>query len=222
MSRLVMIVISVFIFENGTGQADYKQNETFSFNLLIGHQSFFNSAHLDEKLLANNFTKVSAPNLSFGIEFAAVGKKDVLKTQMRGTGLFVNDDTKEATLSSTTISLEYGRDLLRSKDKTFLYPFIGFRWFDHTLIGHSTDGKKLDAWKINFDFLFGIGLKQFLNSDLRGVFNDLDLSMGASLPVINGRWKEDGAEYVAGTFKLKSTWFLTFTIGRGFRPAPVR
>ena len=221
MIRTFILSLTLLTITKGYCQSNFKGKETFSFNLLVGYQSFFNPDDLNSKLTNNNFTKVRIPNLSLGGEFAVVGGKEVLKFQFRGTGLFAKESVQDATLQSMTISLLYGRDVLKSQDKTFLYPFVGFRMFDHTLLGQSTDGKKLNAWKVNFDFLAGVGLKQFLNADLKGIFNNIDINAGASLPAINGKWKKDGSEYVTGAYKLKPTYYLVFTIGRGFRPAVI-
>lgn len=222
MRKLTFLILTSVLFKYSVGQSDFKNDGAFYFNFLIGYQSFFKADDINTKLVANNFTKLSTPGLSAGFDFGGVDKKTVLTAQFRFSGIFTNQSAKESILQSTTIGLQYGRDLLKNKERTYLYPFLGFRMFDHTLTGQSSDGKKLDALKVNFDFITGFGFKQFLNAGLKGVFNNLDLSIGASLPAINGRWKKDGAEYVTGTFKLKPTYFLTFSIGRGFRPAGIR
>jgi hypothetical protein len=208
------------IFSNA--QSEFKQAGAMSFNLVAGYQSLFRTSDVDAKLTANNFTPLATPRVCWGGEFATVEKKIILKFQFRGTGIFVKNSVREASLQTMSLALQFGQDLLPAKEKTFFFPFLGFRWFDQTILGKSTDDKKLYAGKSSFDFMGGFGLKHFFNTELRGAFNNVDISLGASLPAINGRWKNQGSEFVSGTYKLKPTWYITLSIGRGFRPASIR
>lgn len=219
-SGLTIFILCIHI--NVMPQSEFKKAETFSLNLLSGYQSIYNKDDINKSLIANNFTALATPSFSVGLELAVCGGKELLKAQFRFSGLFIKENVQESSLITTTAALQYGRDLLVKKEKTYLYPFIGIRMFDNSILGNSSDGKKMDAWKINFDFMAGIGLKQFLNYSLKGVFNNFDISSGISVPAINGRWKKEGAEYITGTFKIKPTWYITFTIGRAFRPAAYR
>lgn len=215
---------TVFTFSNylSLGQTNYKETETMAFNLIAGYQSFPSQADIDAKLIANKFTKLHNSPLTFGIEFAVTGKKSIGKAQFRGTSIFVSKKVKESTNQSASISFQYGYDILPKASKTYLYPCVGIRLFNWTLYGRSTDDNKLAADKNNLDMLAGLGLKQFLNDDLHGVFNNLDITLGVSFPLTNGKWggrDDTDATFIQGTMKNKMTYFFTLTIGRGFRPA---
>ena len=193
-----------------------------AFNLLVGYPSLPTQDDIDAKLIANNFTKLNNSPLTLGIEFAIAGKKSVGKVQFRGTSIFTSKKVQEMTNQSASISFQYGYDLLPHAPKTYFYPFAGLRYFNWTIFGRSTTDKKLSAAKSNFDVLTGLGLKQFLNNDLHGVFNNVDLTGGISLPFTNGKWNgfdDTDASFISGTMKNKMTYFITLTIGRGFRPA---
>ncbi len=193
-----------------------------SFNIITGYQSFPLTDDIDQRLLANKFESLKTSPFTLGIEFAVAGKKAILKSQFRGTSIFVSHKVKRPTLQPASISVQYGIDLLQNVPKTYLYPFGGIRYANWTLFGRSTDDKELSADKNNFDFITGIGLKQFLNDDLRGAFNNFDINFGVALSLTNGKWNGRGeadASFIEGTYKNRTSYFILLTIGRGFRPA---
>ena len=196
-----------------------------AFNLVTGYQSFPSQEDIDAKLIANKFTKLNNSPFTLGVEFSAAGKKSYIKSQFRGTNIFTSKKIQEMTNQSASISFQYGYDLLSKSPKTYIYPFVAIRYYNWTIFGKSTDSKKLSADRNLLDALTGIGLRQFLNNDLHGVFNNLDISIGLSLPLTNGKWNgldDTDASFISGTMKNKTTYFILLTIGRGFRPAKVR
>ncbi len=220
MLRFYILTISLLTYFISLAQTNYKQTEEMSFNLLVGFQSFPAQKDIDAKLTSNNFSKLNNSPLTFGIEFSVIGKKAIGKAQFRGTSIFTSKKVQEMTNQSASISFQYGYDLLPQAKKTFLYPFAGFRLFNWTIFGKTTFGNKLSAEKTLFDFLAGVGLRQFLNNDLHGVFNNLDINFGSSFPLTNGKWNafnNTNASFIKGTMKNQMTYFVTLTVGRGFR-----
>lgn len=222
MLRLLFIPILLLELLHAHGQSSYKSTETMSFNVVTGYQSFPSSDDIDQKLIANQFESLKASTFALGIEFTVAGKKSIGKAQFRGTSLFVSHKVKQPTLQPASIAIQYGVDLLQKAPKTYLYPFGGIRYANWTLWGQSADDRKLAAVKNNFDFTAGIGLKQFLNDDLRGVFNNIDLNLGMAIPLSNGRWQpydKTDVTFIKGTYKNQQSYFILLTIGRAFRPA---
>jgi hypothetical protein len=225
MKHFLFIAVLILTVPNLNGQTNYKETDAIAFNLVAGYQGFPSQADIDTKLTSNNFTKLNNSPFTLGVEFAVTGKHSVLKSQFRGTNVFTSKKVQEMTNQSASISFQYGYDLLSKSPRTYLYPFAAIRYYNWTIFGKSTDGKKLSADRNLFDALMGIGLRQFLNNDLHGVFNNLDISFGLSLPLTNGKWNafdDTDASFIAGTMKNKPTFFVLVTIGRGFRPAKVR
>ena len=210
---------------NLKGQCNFKETETMAFNLVLGLETFQSPGELDSNLINNNFTKLNNSPLTFGFEFSIASRKSTLKTQLRGTNIFVSRNGQEMTNQGSSISLQYGYDLLSYSFKTYAYPFIGIRYYNWKIFGKSQDEKKLSASKNEFDALIGIGLRQFLNDDLRGVFNNIDINLGVSLPLTNGKWNsadEIHNSIIEGTMVNKTSYFILLTIGRGFRPAKLQ
>lgn len=127
--------------------------------------------------------------------------------------MFVKKHANSSTLKTFTVALLYGRDILPNAERTYLYPFTGFKIFNYTIQGEASSGKKLDAGSVNLEIPIGIGLKHFFKSDVLYLFNNMDLNAGFSLPAISGKWKKNGAEYLTGTNTLKTTFFFTIAIG---------
>ena len=222
MLRIIFLTYLLLTNFISFGQSNYKQTEQMSFNLLLGFQSFPSQGDIDAKLISNNFTKLNKSPFTLGIELSAIGKKEILKAQFRGTSLFTFKKVQEMTNQSASISLQYGYDILPKASKTYLYPFAGIRYFNWTIFGKSTTDNKLTADRSMFDLLAGLGLRQFLNDNLNGVFNNLDLNIGTSFPLSSGKWHtfdDTDISFIKGTMKNKMTYFITLTIGRGFRPA---
>jgi hypothetical protein len=218
------LIVTLFLLTSfvSLGQTNFKETEEMAFNLLVGYQSFPAQDDIDTKLTSNNFTKLNNSPLTLGVEFSAIGKKGIGKVQFRGTSIFTSKKVQEMTNQSASISFQYGYDILPKAPKTFLYPFAGIRYFNWTIFGKSTMGTNLSAAKGLFDVLAGVGLRQFLNNDLHGLFNNLDINFGASFPLSNGKWKafnDTDASFIQGTMKNGITYFMTLTIGRGFRAA---
>ncbi len=186
------------------------------FNPLIGYQTLPDSKDLDAKLISNNISTVKTPNHAFGMAFGAADRKKILFGHFFGTGLFVRPNTSSSVIKCTSISICYGRGILYTSDRTFLYPFLGARMFYIQALGKSFSEDVLDAAKTNLDAMMGITIKHFTNPNLLGVFNNFDLSCGFTHPIANGNWKFHGAEFVNGTYKAKPTFYFTFSIGRGF------
>ena len=217
LSFLIALILTTII---SFGQTNYKETEEMSFNLLVGYQSFPAQTDIDTKLLANSFTKLNNSPFTLGLEFSAIGQKAILKTQFRGTSLFTSKKVQEMTNQSASLSIQYGYDLLPHAPKTFLYPFAGIRYFNWAIFGKSSTGTKLSADRNLFDAVAGIGLRQFLNDDLHGFFNNIDINFGTSFPMTSGNWKgydHTDVSFIHGTMKNKMTYFITLTIGRGFR-----
>ena len=217
-------ILIIFLLTNFIciAQTNYKETEQMAFNLLVGYQSFPAQGDIDAKLTVNNFTKLSNSPLALGVEFSAIGNKGIGKVQFRGTSIFTSKKVQEMTNQSASISFQYGYDILPKAPKTYLYPFAGIRYFNWTIFGKSTTGNNLSAAKGLFDVLAGVGLRQFLNNDLHGVFNNLDINFGTSFPLSSGKWKafnDTDASFIQGTMKNRMAYFVTLTIGRGFRPA---
>jgi len=220
MIRPLLVVFFLFIFTLANGQTSYKSTETMSFNLVTGYQSFPSSEDINQRLTANQFERLKASPFTLGIELTVAGKKAIAKTQFRGTSIFMSHKVKRPTLQPASISIQYGIDVLRKAPKTYLYPFGGIRYANWTLWGRSAGGTKLAAVKNNFDATVGLGLKQFLNDDLQGFFNNIDLNIGIAVPLSNGRWQpydETDATFIKGTYKNQQSYFVLLTIGRAFR-----
>jgi hypothetical protein len=203
-------------------QTNYKETEQMAFNLLVGYQSFPQQDDIDSKLIAKDFTKLNNSPFTLGVEFSAIGKHSIGKVQFRGTSIFTSKKVQEMTNQSASISFQYGYDILPKASKTYLYPFAGIRYFNWTIFGKSTTDNKLTVDRSMFDFLAGFGVRQFLNDNLNGFFNNLDLNIGTSFPLTSGKWhtfEDTDISFINGTMKNKVTYFITLTIGRGFRPA---
>lgn len=213
LTLLASFLIVILSLNNLQAQLNLKQKKNFSFNIKVGYQSFSNTEALDKALTANNFTTVATPHSIVAIEFAGMAKKNIIKTQFgAGNGLFVKKSGRP-TLRTSSVSILYGRDILSEAERTYLYPFAGVRMLRYSLPGESSDGKSLKAKKDNYDIPVGIGLKHYFKSEVLYVFNNIDFNAAFTLPVVNGKWKDDGAEYVTGTYKLKPTFYFTAAIG---------
>lgn len=195
-------------------QPGFKKNSYFSFNLIAGYQSFPHPGDLDRQLKANNFTDVSLSHIAYGIEMAIAAKKNIFKYQLKGTNAFTKRNSIPSKLRSTELGLMYGRDILFKSDRSYIYPFIGFELFGYNLLGQSSDGKRLNSHKTSYGVLFGLGLKQFLNDNLEGLLNNIDLNTCLTLPIANAKWQKEGSLYVTETFKAEPTFNVTLSIGK--------
>lgn len=209
----VAFLFFVVPLSNMQAQSSFKQEKHRFFNFIAGFRSMPGAARLNDRLTSNNFTNVSTPHFIFGIEYGSVVKKNILKMKFSNTGLFVGKNSLHSRIRTGSISLKYGRDILSKAERTYLYPFVGYNVFIYNLLGNSPDGKKLNAAKTDFDFVTGIGLKHFFKKDLIGLFNNIDFNADISMPVITGRWRQKGSEYLVGMYKLKSVFDFTASIG---------
>ncbi len=209
----VAFLFFIIPLSNMKAQSVFKQEKHRFFNFIAGFQSMPGATRLNDRLTSNNFTNVLTPHFIFGIEYGGVRKKNLVKMKFSSTGLFVGKNSQHSRIRTNSISFKYGRDILSKAERTYLYPFVGYNLFTYNLLGNSPDGKKLNATKIDFDFVTGIGLKHFFKKDLLGLFNNIDLNAGISMPVITGRWRQKGSEYLVGLYKLESVFDFTASIG---------
>ena len=200
-------------FLKAQSQLHFKQQKHRTVSIIGGYQFISNKASLNSNLTSNNFTSLSTPHFLFGIEIGGVAKKNILKTEFFSTGQFVSKNIHQSTLVTSGVSFKYGRDILDHADRTFLYPFAGYNLFVCRLYGQSGDTKKLNATKIDFGLVTGIGFKYFFKRDIMSFFSSIDFSSGLTLNLIKGKWKNEGSQYLAGTKTLQPLYFFTAAIG---------
>jgi hypothetical protein len=219
-----MIRISFFIilisFSIGLyAQEDFKKPDPFTLNLVAAYEAPHSFSDLNNKLTANGFEKVTYSPFGFGFEFSGSGKRSFLIDQFYFGDLFTSKSGYKTRITVTNISILYGYDILPKAKLTYLYPLAGLRLHDISINSKRTDDIKIDAHKPVFEALLGLGARQFLNRQMKGVFNNVGLNFLLSLPVINSRWRKDGREFISGTYTIKPAFSMNLSFGRGFYPA---
>jgi hypothetical protein len=202
-------------------QEDFKKPDPFTLNLVAAYENPHSFSDLNNKLTANGFQKVTYSPFGFGFEFSGSGKRSFLIDQFYFGDLFTSKSGYKTRVTVTNISILYGYDILPKAKLTYLYPLAGLRMHDISISSKRNDDTKIDAHKPVFEALFGFGARQFLNKQMRGVFNNLGLNFLFSLPVINSRWRKDGREFIADTYAIKPAFSVNLSFGRGFYPASI-
>ncbi|MDQ2719668.1 MAG: hypothetical protein M3Z26_07920 [Bacteroidota bacterium] len=210
-------LILLVTFYSTQAQSDFKQKKHRFFNIIGGYRLMPGSSKLNNRLASDYFPKLFSPHYIFGIDYGSASKRGIVKMQFSNTGAFVGKSSHYSLLRTASISFKYGSDILPKVARTYLYPFVGYNLLIYNFVSNnstdSTEGQKLSATKIDFDLVTGVGIKQFFKKEFIGLFSNIDINAGISIPTITGKWRQKGSNYLVGMYRLQSVFDFTASIG---------
>lgn len=210
-SLISFTLIFSFLFTNA--QTGIKDKTFVGVHLLTGYVSIPAVDDLNAKLIANNFGTVVKNQFDVGALFNLVAKGSIIKLQFE---LTLPKSGSKTYMSTSSLQLCIGHDILSKSDKTMIYPFLGFKFLEYTVTGESAAGEKLNALKPKYCLSTGLGLFHFYTPHLiKRILNQVDLNTGVNFGLISEKWKSDGSQFVEGTFHKNLNYFITLSFGYG-------
>ena len=216
--KLLFVYLILFLSIKTEAQSGFKQEKHQFNNFVGGYQFMPGNSKLNDRLSLNGFPDLLSPQFIFGFEYGVVYKKRIVKMKFSATGIFVGKSSKYSLVRTSDICFKYGHDILPKSERTYLYPFVGYNLiFRNLLATNSKDStgfsQKLDATKIDFDLVTGLGLKQFFKKDFIGFLTNVDINAGISIPVITDKWRNTGSQFLYGMYRLQSVFDFTASLG---------
>ncbi len=197
-------------------QSEIKDNGCLSIQLLTGYVTIPETDDLSAKLTANNFGPIGKHQFDLGFAFSLVWKRNIVKLQAEVGWHLASHSSRKVSMTTHGMLINYGYDLLPKSVRTFAYPFFGLKILEYSVSGKSYLGDDLNADKSKYGFATGFGLLHFFTPPvMQSYLNQIDLNVGVNIAMTSGKWKHEGAEFVAGTLHKNFNYFLTLSLGYG-------